>query len=77
MFSGTPRTFIGSTTFCVPDLIGGQSQRALTAAIAAVDGVASVTVDLASGAVTVLAARPVDRADIAAAVDAAGYTFRP
>jgi hypothetical protein len=77
MLSGTPRTFIGSTTFCVPSLNGPQSQRALTAAIAAVDGVESVAVDLASGTVTVIAARPVDRADIAAAVDAAGYTFRP
>jgi hypothetical protein len=77
MFAGTPRTFIGSTTFCVPGLIGPQTRRALTAAIAAVDGVGSVTIDLAGSTVTVIAARPVDRADIAAAVDAAGYTFRP
>jgi copper chaperone CopZ len=77
MFSGTPRTFIGSTIFCVPGLTDAHGQRALTAAIVAVDGVGSVTVDLARGTVTVIAARPVDRADIAAAVDAAGYTLRP
>jgi hypothetical protein len=77
MFHSTPRTFIGSTTFCVPGLIGVRSQRILTAAIAAVDGVESVCVDLASGTVTVSATRPVDRADIAGAVDEAGYTFRP
>jgi copper chaperone CopZ len=77
MFSGTPRTFIGSTTFCVPGLVGPQSRRALTSAIAAVDGVQSVTVEVATGTVTVIAARPVDRADIAAAVDEVGHTLRP
>jgi copper chaperone CopZ len=35
-----------------------------------------VTVDLASGTVTVTASRPVDRADIAA-VDEAGYVLVP
>ena len=77
MFSGTPRTFIGSTTFSVPDVTGANGQRALTAAIADLDGVASITVDPASGTVTVTASRPVDRADIAAAVARAGYTLRP
>ncbi len=51
--------------------------RALTAAIADLNGVASITVDPASGTVTVTASRPVDRADIAAAVARAGYTLRP
>ena len=49
----------------------------LTAAIAALDGVASITVDPVSGTVTVTASRPVDRADIAAAVEKVGYTFPP
>ncbi|GAB3309689.1 hypothetical protein GCM10027451_19710 [Geodermatophilus aquaeductus] len=77
MFSGTPRTFIGSTTFSVPGMTGAQRRRALTAAIADLAGVASITVDPASGTVTVTASRPVDRADIAAAVEKAGFTLRP
>src|SRR3954471_2173298 len=77
MLSGTPRTFIGSTTFQVNGMTCAHCQRAVSEEIAAVDGVASVTVDLASGTVTVTADRPVDRADIAAAVDEAGYTLVP
>jgi copper chaperone CopZ len=52
-------------------------RRAVTEEISAVAGVESVAVDLASGTVTVCAARPVDRADIAAAVDEAGYALVP
>ncbi len=77
MLSGTPRTFIGATTFSVAGMTCEACRRAVTAEIAAVDGVESVTVDLASGTVTVTADRPVDRADIAAAVDEAGYALVP
>ncbi len=77
MLSGTPHTFIGSTTFTVPGMTCGHCRRAVTEEISAVDGVESVTVDLASGTVTVTADRPVDRADIAAAVDEAGYALVP
>ena len=76
MLSGTPRTFIGSTTFSVGGMTCEHCRRAVTEEIAAVDGVETVTVDLPSGTVTVTADRPVDRADIAAAVDEAGYTLR-
>jgi copper chaperone CopZ len=77
MLSSTPRTFIGSTTFQVTGMTCAHCQRAVTAEIADVDGVESVTVDLASGTVTVTATQPVDRADIAAAVDEAGYALVP
>ena len=77
MLSSTPRTFIGATTFTVTGMTCAHCQRAVTEEIAAVDGVESVTVDLASGSVTVTADRPVDRADIAAAVDEAGYALVP
>ena len=77
MLSGTPHTFIGSTTFSVPGMTGAHGRRALTAAIAVLAGVETVTVDPASGTVTVTATRPVDRADIAAAVERAGCTLRP
>jgi copper chaperone CopZ len=72
-----PRTFIGSTTFEVTGMTCAHCQRAVTEQIAAVDGVESVTVDLATATVTVTASQPVDRADIAAAVDEAGYTLVP
>ena len=52
-------------------------QRAVTEEISAIEGVESVDVDLATGTVTVTADRPVDRADIAAAVDEAGCLLVP
>ncbi len=75
MLSGTPHTFIGSTTFQVNGMTCAHCQRAVTEEIAAISGVESVTVDLPSGTVTVTANRPVDRADIGAAVDEAGYAL--
>ena len=77
MLSATPRTFVGSTTFTVTGMTCAHCRRAVTEEITAVDGVESVVVDLASGTVTVTAARPVDRADISAAVDEAGYALVP
>ncbi len=73
MLSGTPRTFIGATTFAVTGVTCEHCRRAVTADIAAVDGVETVTVEPVSGTVTVTAARPVDRAVIAAAVEQAGH----
>jgi copper chaperone CopZ len=77
MLSSTPRTFIGSTTFAVTGMTCAHCERAVTEEISGVAGVDSVTVDLATGTVTVTADRPVDRADIAAAVAEAGYALVP
>lgn len=77
MLSDTPRTFIGSTTFTVTGMTCAHCQRAVGNEIAAVAGVEAVTVDLATGTVTVTSTEPVDRADIAAAVDEAGYALIP
>ncbi|SER96402.1 Copper chaperone CopZ [Pedococcus cremeus] len=77
MLSSTPRTFVGSTTFTVTGMTCSHCQRAVTEEISAVAGVEAVTVDLPTGTVTVTATRPVDRADIAAAVDEAGYALLP
>jgi copper chaperone len=77
MLSSTPRTFIGSTTFTVTGMTCAHCQRAVTEEISHVAGVESVTVDLRTGTVTVTASWPVDRADIAAAVDEAGYALAP
>ena len=76
MLNGTPRTFVGATAFQVTGMTCAHCQHAVSTEIAAAAGVETVTVDLASGTVTVTAGRPVDRADIAAAVDEAGYTLR-
>ena len=77
MLSSTPRTFIGSTSFQVNGMTCAHCQRAVTEEIAAVAGVETLTVDLSTGTVSVTASRPVDRADIAAAVDEAGYALVP
>jgi copper chaperone CopZ len=77
MLTDTPRTFLGSTTFAVTGMTCAHCQRAVTEEISAVAGVESVDVDLATGTVTVTATEPVDRADIAAAVDEAGYVLVP
>ena len=75
MRNETPRTFVGTTTFTVTGMTCSHCERAVTEEITAIDGVDAVTVDLATGAVTVTASSPVDRADIALAVDEAGYTL--
>lgn len=77
MLSGTPRTFVGSTTFTVAGMTCELCQRAVTDEIAGVRGVSAVAVDLPSRTVTVTATELVDRADIAAAIEAAGYALAP
>ncbi len=77
MLSSTPRIFVGTTTFTVTGMTCAHCQRAVAEEITSVDGVESVAVDLATGAVTVTACRPVDRVQIAAAVDEAGYALVP
>ena len=73
MLEHTPRT--RSTTFQVSGMTCAHCERAVTDEISRIAGVEGVAVDLASGTVTVHAAQPIDRADIADAVDEAGYTL--
>jgi copper chaperone CopZ len=77
MLENTPRTFVGATTFQVTGMSCDHCQRAVTEEISRVPGVQGITVDLATGSVTVTATRPVDRADVAHAVGEAGYTLIP
>ena len=77
MLPSSPRTFIGSTTFTVTGMTCAHCRRAVTEEITGVDGVESVAVDLATGTVTVTVCRSIDRAEIAAAVDKAGYALVP
>ena len=66
-----------TTTFQVQGMTCGHCERAVAQEVGAVEGVLDVRVDLAAGTVTVTVDRPVDRADIAAAVDEAGYVLIP
>jgi copper ion binding protein len=77
MLNSTPRTFVGSTTVSVRGMTCSHCERAITQEVGRVDGVHDVRVDLAAGTVTVTVDRPVDRAEIAAAVDEAGYALIP
>jgi copper chaperone CopZ len=77
MLASTPRTFIGATAFQVTGMTCGHCQRAVTEEISRIPGIQGVTVDLATGSVTVTATQPVDRTDVAHAVDEAGYTLIP
>jgi copper chaperone len=51
----------------------GHCVGAVQQEIGAIAGVCAVDVELATGNVTVQSTRPLDRAEIAAAVDEAGY----
>jgi copper chaperone CopZ len=77
MLDSTPRTFIGATTFQVTGMTCGHCRRAVTEEISRIPGIQGVAVDLATGSVTVTATQPVDRTDVALAVDEAGYTLIP
>ena len=77
MLEDTPRTFIGATTFQVTGMTCSHCERAVTEEISGIPGIQGVTVDLATGTVTVTAAQPVDRTDVAHAVGEAGYTLTP
>ena len=77
MLDSTPRTFIGATTFQVTGMTCGHCRRAVTSEISRIPGIQGVAVDLATGSVTVTATQPVDRANVALAVDEAGYTLIP
>jgi copper ion binding protein len=73
--SNTPRTFVGTTTFQVVGMTCGHCIHAVTTEIGKLSGVQTVSVDLPTGVVTVTTQQPLDRADVATAVDEAGYTL--
>jgi copper chaperone CopZ len=76
MTTTTP-TVLGTTTFQVEGMTCDSCRTAVTSEVCAVPGVRAVTVDVKAGTVTISADQPVDRSDIAAAVDEAGYTLLP
>jgi copper chaperone len=77
MTTNTTPTLTGTETFRVQGMTCDHCRNAVTTEVSAVPGVQAVTVDVEAGTVTVSADQPVDRSDIAAAVDEAGYTLLP
>lgn len=62
-----------SSTYTVTGMTCGHCVSSVKTEIGKIDGVTSVDVDLATGAVTVDSTAPIADTDIAAAVDEAGY----
>ncbi|WP_431964873.1 heavy-metal-associated domain-containing protein [Nocardia sp. bgisy134] len=64
---------MATTTYTVKGMTCGHCAGSVKTEIGKIDGVTSVDVDLATGAVRVASAAPLADADVAAAVDEAGY----
>ena len=73
MMSNTPRVFVGTTTFLIAGLATSVDVQAVTAAISESPGIRVLAADH-QGLVTVTADRPVNRANLTAAIARAGYT---
>jgi copper ion binding protein len=64
-----------TSTYTVAGMTCAHCVASVTKEIGELAGVTSVDVDLATGAVTVESDGPLDAAEVAAAVDEAGYTM--
>jgi copper chaperone CopZ len=64
-----------TATYTVTGMTCGHCVQAVTDELTALAGVSDVQVSLADGAVTVTSVGPLDPADVAAAVDEAGYVL--
>ncbi|MFF8377068.1 heavy-metal-associated domain-containing protein [Streptomyces sp. NPDC015661] len=62
-----------TTVYQVKGMTCGHCEGAVSSEISAIAGVSSVTAVAKTGEVTVVSDAPLDRADVAAAVDEAGY----
>ncbi|HPU13417.1 MAG TPA: cation transporter [Aeromicrobium sp.] len=62
-------------TWTVNGMTCGHCVGAVTEEVQAISGVEKVEVDLASGSLTVTSSGPLAEADVAAAVDEAGYAL--
>ena len=60
-------------TYTVTGMTCEHCVASVTEEISELDGVSAVDVELASGAVTVTSAQPLDQADVRTAVEEAGY----
>jgi len=66
-----------TATYAVEGMTCDHCVRAVRSEVAALDGVESVEVDLASGRLEIASTAPLTPADVLAAVDEAGYTATP
>jgi copper chaperone len=64
-----------STTWTVTGMTCAHCVASVTEEVTGLPGVEGVQVDLSTGAVVVTSAAPLDRTDVAAAVEGAGYTL--
>ena len=64
-----------TTTWTVTGMTCGHCVASVTEEIGELDGVEAVSVVLDTGTVTVTSTRPLDRADVQAAVEEAGYAL--
>ncbi len=64
---------MSQSTYTVSGMTCGHCVASVTEEISEIDGVTEVAVDLPTGVVTVTSSKPVDDADVCAAVEEAGY----
>jgi copper ion binding protein len=64
---------MSETTYTVTGMTCSHCVASVTEEISEIDGVTDVAVNLPTGAVTVTSTRPIDEADVRAAVEEAGY----
>ena len=60
-------------TYAVTGMTCGHCVASVTEEISEIDGVTDVAVNLPTGAVTITSSKPLDSADVRAAVEEAGY----
>jgi copper ion binding protein len=64
---------MSENTYTVTGMTCSHCVASVTEEISEIDGVTDVAVDLPTGAVTVTSSKPIDDADVRAAVEEAGY----
>ena len=64
---------MSQSTYTVTGMTCSHCVASVTEEVTGIDGVTDVTVDLPTGAVTVTSTRPLDEAQVRAAVEEAGY----
>ncbi|GAB2691461.1 heavy-metal-associated domain-containing protein [Thalassiella azotivora] len=67
---------MSTATYTVTGMTCGHCVSSVTEEISELDGVQSVDVDLATGAVTVTSESPLDESAVRGAVEEAGYTLQ-
>ena len=74
MMSNTPRVFVGTTTFLIAGMTSQADVHRVTVAISGFPGIRVLVGDQFARLLTVTADRPVNRTEVTAAINQAGYT---